>query len=285
MKYVLYNPLSGKGEAKKIVEVLFDGAELIDMTTVGDMKELCESLEGEDALIISGGDGTLNRFVNLVDVERIKAPIFLLPIGTGNDFASDIGADNTGEPIEITEYLRELPTVTVNGTEYKFINGVGYGIDGYCCEVGDKLKSEGKQPNYALIAISGLLFHYKPCSAIVTVDGVEHEYKKVWIAPTMNGRYYGGGMIPTPEQSRKDEEHKLSVMIFHDSSKIKTLAVFPSIFKGEHVKATKFVEILEGKEISVKFTDPKPLQIDGETILGVTEYAAHAYAPKMAMKM
>ena len=27
----------------------------------------------------------------------------------------------------------------------------------------------------------------------------EYAYKKVWIAPTMHGKFYGGGMIPTPE--------------------------------------------------------------------------------------
>ncbi len=46
------------------------------------------------------------------------------------------------------------------------------------------------------IAIKGLLFHYRPTNAVITVDGVTHTYKKVWLVPTMNGRYYGGGMMP-----------------------------------------------------------------------------------------
>jgi len=32
--------------------------------------------------------------------------------------------------------------------------------------------------------------------------------------------------------------------------------------------------VLEGKEITVKYEYPRPLQIDGETILGVTSYTA-----------
>ena len=44
----------------------------------------------------------------------------------------------------------------------RFINGIGFGIDGYCCEVGDQLKAKSDKPvNYASIAIKGLLFHYK----------------------------------------------------------------------------------------------------------------------------
>ena len=91
--------------------------------------------------------------------------------------------------------IQSLPTVTVNGKKHKFLNGVGFGIDGYCCEVGHQLKSQKKHPNYTAIAIKGLLFHFKPVRATVVVDGQQYDFKKVWIAPTMFGRYYGGGMI------------------------------------------------------------------------------------------
>ena len=52
--------------------------------------------------------------------------------------------------------------------------------------------------------------------------------------------------------------------------------IFPSIFKGAHVKHTKHVKVLTGKEISVEFDSPRAIQIDGETILGVTAYTAKA---------
>ena len=78
--------------------------------------------------------------------------------------------------------------------------------------------------------------------------------------------------MPTPEQNRRDPEETVSLMVFHDSGKLKTLAIFPSIFKGKHVKHTKFVAIHTGHHISVSFDKPSPLQIDGETVLGVTRY-------------
>ena len=64
-------------------------------------------------------------------------------------------------------------------------------------------------------------------------------------------------------------------MIFHGTGKLKTLMIFPSLFKGEHVKHTEAVELLTGKEITVEFDRPTPLQIDGETVLGVTSYTAN----------
>ena len=49
---------------------------------------------------------------------------------------------------------------------------------------------------------------------------------------------------------------------------------FPSIFKGEHVKKTDIVSIFTGNDIRVKFSRPCAAQIDGETVLNVTEYKA-----------
>ena len=94
----------------------------------------------------------------------------------------------------------------------------------------------------------------------------------------MKGRFYGGGMMATPDQDRNATE--LSLMLFYGKGRLKTLSVFPSIFKGEHVKHKNMVAIHTGTEISVTFDRPSPLQIDGETILDVTSYTAQATSVK-----
>ncbi len=274
--YVLYNPIAGtltKQDAEKIAAGAFADAEIEmqDTTKIGDLKKYVSEKHGAKILIL-GGDGTLNKFINATSGLNLKN-IWYRAAGSGNDFARDIGAAD-GKVVCIDKYLKNLPTVTAKGKTYKFLNGVGYGIDGYCCEVGDKLKALGKKVDYTAIAIKGLLFHYKPCNATVTVDGNKYHFKKVWIAPTMHGKYYGGGMIPAPEQSREDSE-KLSLCILSGKGKIKTLMAFPKIFSGEHVK-NKMTTILSGSEITVEFEKPTALQIDGETILGVTCYTARA---------
>ena len=279
--YLLYNPLAGHGKSKDYLDTLkseLEG-EIIskDITEIDDYAEFLSDLSDDDVITLCGGDGTLNKFVNDADAENIKSKVCYYASGSGNDFLHDIAKDSEGKVIEISKYLKNLPTVEINGKSHKFINGVGYGIDGYCCEVGDKLKAKSDKPvNYTMIAIKGLLFHYKPTSATVIVDGKEYHYKKVWIAPTMNGRCYGGGMIPTPSQDRLNVNRTVSVMLFHGTGKLKTLMIFPSIFKGEHIKHTEAIAIHEGKEITVRFDRPTPLQIDGETVLGITEYKVHA---------
>lgn len=279
--YILYNPLSGKcngrDEAAKL-SALYQGEVICrDLTKIDDYASFLSALCAEDILILCGGDGTLNRFINDTEGIDISCDILYHAIGSGNDFLHDLCRSADEKPFSVKQYLRGLPTVEAGGKTYRFLNNVGFGIDGYCCEVGDGQKQHSEHPvNYTAIAIKGLLFHYEPTTAVVTVDGKEYRYEKVWLAPTMKGRFYGGGMMATPAQNRNDREKYLSVMIFHGSNRLQTLAVFPSIFTGKHVKHTDIVSIHKGKDIRVVFDSPRTLQIDGETILGVTEYKVTA---------
>ncbi|MDE7379540.1 MAG: diacylglycerol kinase family protein [Clostridia bacterium] len=273
---VLYNPLAGRindtvffNELKTALKG--DTLEYFDITKV-DLAEFAGGVKEDEGLIVAGGDGTLNRFINQTVDMKIAAPVYYYAAGNGNDFWTDIGKKAGDKPVELAPYIKDLPTVEVNGKTYKFINGVGFGIDGYCCEVGDKLKAQDKKVDYTGIAIKGLLFHFKPATAKVTVDGETKEFKNVWVAPTMNGRMYGGGMLPTPAQDRLNEERTVSTCVFYGKGRLKILTIFPKIFKGEHIKKTKNVCILSGKQVTVEFDRPCALQIDGETVLNVTKY-------------
>ena len=275
---VLYNKLSGvASEAVKTLETLIKEkgeVDIRDITAIGGYEEFFKELPDDSKLVICGGDGTLNRFVNEAGAFIGEREIYYFPAGTGNDFARDVELDFTKGPAEISKYLKSLPTVTVKGKSCKFINGVGYGIDGYCCQVGDEMKAKSDKPvNYTSIAIKGLLFHFKSKVAQITVDGKAYSFKNVWIAPTMIVRFYGGGMNAAPAQNRLSGDKTVSLVVMHGRSRIGTLIIFPSIFKGEHIKHEKKVSVITGHNITVKFNEPSPLQIDGETVLDVSEYS------------
>lgn len=280
MIYVFFNSLSNNGKAasaKGELEKLFEGKELkfIDVCTIKDAAESCQSLNADDIIVVSGGDGTLSRFVNDVYKLKLTNEIYFYTCGSGNDFLNDVRdrCEIKDNLIPMKQFMESLPIVTVNGESHYFINGIGYGIDGYCCEVADKIRETSDKPiNYAGIAIKGMLGKFSPRRATVTIDGSSVTYKKVWLAPTMIGRYIGGGMIITPEQDRLNKEHVVSCCVVHDSNRLKTLIVFPGFFKGEHVSHKEMVEIKTGHEIKVEFDKPCALQIDGETFLNVKYY-------------
>lgn len=276
--YALYNPLSNNKAGEKAVEKVRElwkdkQLEFKDITKVN-YKELFASLESGDEVLVCGGDGTLNRFINDTDGIEFKNDIYYYPAGSGNDFWRDINQPQDAPPAKINEYIKDLPEVTVKGRTSKFINGIGYGIDGYCCEEGDKLREKSNKPiNYTGIAVKGLLFKYKPTNATVEVDGKKQFFKKAWLAPTMNGRFYGGGMMAAPDQDRLNKEKTVTVMVMNGAGKLKTLIAFPSIFEGKHVEKTNIVTVIKGKNVKVSFDRPVALQIDGETVLNVTEYS------------
>lgn len=282
MVYILFNSLAGnktgRQNAQKLVDrfrkerVLFQ-----DVVELKNIYSLLAAVERKDTVILAGGDGTLNYFVNDMNGRELPCKVYYYPVGSGNDFHADCKDYVEDGLIYLNPFVESLPSVTVNGKTSLFLNGIGYGIDGYCCEEGDKLRATSDKPiNYTSIAIKGLLFFFKPANAKVTVDGKVYHFKKVWLAPTMNGRFYGGGMMVAPKQDRRNPDGTLSLVVIHKSGKLKTLIVFPSIFKGEHVKHTEMVETLTGREITVEFDRPTALQIDGETVLNVTTYSCSA---------
>ena len=282
--HILCNPLSGNGQGMTRIEALKsalnDGEISVnDIREIKDLISFVSSISAEDVLILAGGDGTINRFVNDTEGASYPEKFFYYPTGSGNDFLRDVTTDERGL-VALAPYIRDLPVVTVKNKSYRFLNGIGYGIDGYCCQVGDEMRNKSdKTINYTSIAIKGLLFFYKPTNATVTVDGKSYSFKKVWLAPSMNGRFYGGGMMVAPEQDRLAADKELSLVVLHDSGKLKTLCVFPSIFKGEHIKHTDIFTVLKGREITVRFDRPVALQIDGETVLDVSEYKVSANVP------
>lgn len=287
---ILYNPLSGEGgaEAKALgfKEIYRQNGEvtLLDVTTIDDLPPILREYGEGDLVLICGGDGTLNRFAYDTEGLSLDFDVFYCAVGTGNDFLRDLDKDVDCEPFSVKEYLRDLPVVEIDGKKTRFLNGIGFGIDGYCCEEGDRLKAEkpDKAVNYAAVAIQGVLGKFKPRNAVVTVDGVEYKYPMVWIAATMHGRFYGGGMMCAPDQDRLAKDGMNTLVVWYGSGKLKTLMAFPSIFKGEHIKHTDMIAVHKGHDISVRFSAPCPLQIDGETRLDVTEYKVTSQIPAKA---
>lgn len=278
MNYLFFNPSAKNGKAAEDLQLIkktLDGqdVEIYAVTDIDDYVSVIDKIQPEDIVYIVGGDGTLNRFINDSTNLRILGDIFFYSAGTGNDFKHDVDPDNSLYRIRLNDYIRNLPTVTVGGVTYKFINGIGFGIDGYCCEEGDRQRAAGRQEiNYSAIAVKGCLFRFKPYGADITVDGETRHYNKVWLAPTMFGKYYGGGMKVAPEQDRNNPQHTVTSVVIHGTGRLKTLIRFAKIFSGEHTKYTDMVDIRTGHEVRVVFDRPCALQIDGETVKNVTEY-------------
>ena len=77
MKYYLYNSLANNG----IRPDMAPETELVDAVGL-DYSEYLKGLAPEDEVVLIGGDGTLNYFINAVDPKEIKNNIYLKSSGT-----------------------------------------------------------------------------------------------------------------------------------------------------------------------------------------------------------
>jgi hypothetical protein len=56
-----------------------------------------------------------------------------------------------------------------------------------------------------------------------------------------------------PDQDRLDPDGKMTFIVAHDLSRANILRIFPEIFKGTHLRYTKFIDVFKCDEVTVKF--------------------------------
>ncbi|MGL5982609.1 MAG: YegS/Rv2252/BmrU family lipid kinase [Cetobacterium sp.] len=95
---LIYNPVSGGGkilkELDKIFSIYQDYGYIVDVFRISKSckkEDILENIEDYNHFLISGGDGTINSFVNILKKNKKDIPIAILPTGTANDFANVIG--------------------------------------------------------------------------------------------------------------------------------------------------------------------------------------------------
>ena len=119
MIYILYNPKANN--ENNDLNIIHGAVELesLGVTKINllglDVADFCAKLNHNDRVLICGGDGTLHHFANNAYGIEFPCPVCALRSGTGNDFLNDIGQMDSEKQIDIREYLKDLPLVTVNG--------------------------------------------------------------------------------------------------------------------------------------------------------------------------
>ena len=127
MKYIIFNPKSRNGNNQQIMTDLENiiGEKVETKVSVLEREvylSTLKSLTKEDTLYIVGGDGTLHYFVNDIENDKVEYDVYFYEGGTGNDFYTDVKKDSDTKLIKINEYIKDLPTVIINGNKRKFIN-------------------------------------------------------------------------------------------------------------------------------------------------------------------
>lgn len=210
--------------------------------------------DGVKTIVSVGGDGTHNEVIH--GMTGVHVDLGLIPAGSGNDFV--LGLKLEKNPFKCLKKMRNYvarPIDIGKVNDFSFLNVMGCGIDADVIRL-----LEGKH-GYASGFYHALKYHeYK--DLILSVDGQRHKYEQISIIAVANGRFFGNGMMISPDSVLDDG--LLNVIVIHGMSKFKLFSLFPLLYIGQHMKIKKHVKQYKGKNISIlsdKFTD---FQRDGE---------------------
>ena len=128
--YVLFNPTAGSGRFlndRNAIQQFFQNDELnyFDITKIKDYDLFFRNIRTDVKLLLLGGDGTINRFVNDTDKVSFINDVYYYPTGTGNDFYNDVALIETASvgaaPANAPEDVKECANVIVADNEHSAV--------------------------------------------------------------------------------------------------------------------------------------------------------------------
>lgn len=228
-------------------------------------------LAGFDALLAAGGDGTLFEVLNGLysrpDGQRL--PLGVVPIGTGNAFARDLGLgpEDWRPALELVARGRtrriDVGSVCAAGDRFWFLNVLGLGFPVGAGLTARRLKFLGRSA-YTCATLWEVL-KLSECQLIMEVDGERVEGSHVF-AEVSNSRYTGTHFLLAP--TARLDDGLLDVTLLRKLGRGRLLRLFPTVYSGGHV-AFEEVRCLQGREIRILAPSGMPLAVDGE-FRGVT---------------
>ena len=206
---LLVNPSSRAGRG--LVELrryltANDGSALdwLESTSADHWQDLVKQAQAEDldALVIAGGDGTVTMTLNTLE-GRNRVPLAIVPTGTGNDFARDLGIPVAVEQAcdlihnGVTRHVDVGRAVWQDGSATRFGCVASVGFDHQALET---VYHSGYPRSKALYFYASLraLWSYRPRRVHITWPGGEFDGPLIFLAVT-NTRDYGGGFRVSPE--------------------------------------------------------------------------------------
>ncbi|SDO17048.1 Diacylglycerol kinase family enzyme [Filomicrobium insigne] len=265
---LLHNPVAGvrrRTLARRVaVELERRGAEIVMLrfwgatsTAPGAIARDVQ-LDGFDAVIAAGGDGTVRALATALG-ENTTIPIGIIATGTGNVLANEIAMPK--KPTEIAEVLMTGPVVSVAGAlanKDPFFLMAGAGFDGEIVAGLDlSLKRRIGKLAYAMPILKALAKRPKMFS--LTVDGKAFEASWLVVA---NGRNYAGTYVIAPEASLS--ETGFQALLFAARTRRGRLLELLSVAAGLHMRLPS-VKIIPCQHLTVAGSDIA-VQADGDQI-------------------
>jgi diacylglycerol kinase (ATP) len=271
---LIFNPLAASGRATSLLPKIrhklekFASVELVLTHHAGHAVDLvaAKDLSVFDGIIAAGGDGTLFEVLNglyrKVPAQRI--PLGLVPVGTGNAFARDLGLMPGDWQKGIDIIARNQPRrvdvgrVQTRTETFHFLNIIGMGFVVDAGLTAQKLKVLGNAA-YTVGTLWEAL-KLKSYSLHIEIDGKNINQNNVFVEIS-NSRYTGSSFLIAPDA--RIDDGLLDVTLLSALSRVRLLRLFPTVYSGRHVQYQE-VSTFQAQKIRIHAPGAQMLAPDGE---------------------
>jgi undecaprenyl-diphosphatase len=273
---IVINPRSGDPgvDPTESIHTAFPSAELIVLGDDIDLeKELERRLDDSEvlALGVAGGDGTVSAVVEFA--ARYSLPLVLIPAGTLNHFARDVGVYDLTEAVDASSageaVAVDIGQVTSlhDGTEITraFLNTASLGSYSELVRLRERWEGRmGKWPAFLLALIITL---HRSNPTRVLLNG---EWHPVWILFVGNGPYHPDGMVPA-WRPRLDSG-LLDVRWLRAAPRLSRTRAFIALALAA-LHHSRVYQHMDVSELDVELDRPSPLALDGEVVEEATRFS------------
>jgi diacylglycerol kinase (ATP) len=216
--------------------------------------------EGFEKIVAAGGDGTINEVVN--GLAGTRATLGLLPIGTMNVFATELGLPvhdlERCWNIVQGEHTRVVDLAQAN--QKFFVQLAGVGLDAQVVkETSTKLKRNFGPLSY-LISAAQIAARRPPRLFIESEDAAIDEGSFVLVG---NGRLYGGP-FPFFKHAALDDG-LLDVVVFKRLGYLEIIKYLQDVVFSSKIRVPE-VEYFQTRRLCVRSDQTVPVELDGELV-------------------
>ncbi|MGE5624953.1 MAG: diacylglycerol/lipid kinase family protein [Bacillota bacterium] len=219
-------------------------------------------------LVVAGGDGTVHEAVNGWMDAGGGAPLAVVPVGTGNDFAKMLSMSLDWREACWRAVRRDTRRVDVaRCNDYHFANSLGIGFDAQVALEANGIQWLRGNAVYGLALAKILLLHHSRPRIRVSHDGEQLD-TDITLLTINNGRVEGGAFVMAPEAEIDDG--LLDVVLAKGMGRLGILQLLPQVLKGQHMAHPKVVQFRTAR-LTVESETPLHIHADGElTYTGAT---------------
>lgn len=277
---LIFNPHAQRGRAGEVATELqaiatrFGVAEWVSTEHPMHAAQLAQDAaqRGFEVVVALGGDGTANEVLNgLMRVPPERRPLMAaVPVGSGNDFASNVGVPRDPE-MAIERVFRGSPrTIDIGevvdqaGRSRYFGNVLGIGFDALVTLYSYQSKHLQGFAMYLWCVIQTILRNHNAPMVTVRADG-ETFHQSALMFTICNGPREGGGFFVAPDARLDDGVFHYAVI--EQVSRLMMFRLLPEVMKGTHGRFRQ-VRMGQFKEMDLQADRPLSIHADGEILAG-----------------